>query len=603
MNREKITRFNLDDAFKALDDIEYSKSDKVESNSLHESFKRVDKTEALMEEYYKISNTRDLEDAKEEREDEIAKAKLAKIEKIVDLDAESPEDLQPSYVGKMIIQCPQCMTLFYKDPSDVVHSEDDPDTVNVGEKCQHCGNEEGYSIIGKVGEVTPEEAEQFEEVPEETAEETPAEEPAEELPENEEASAEEESSEETQEEELPELEEEPAEEEKLTESKNILEEQVKNALAEEAEEETEEPAEEAEKEPEEEVEEESEEETEEELPEVAFSAEEVKEVAADVATEVAPEEDAEVIADKVDEVVDAAVEAKAEEERSEEEPAKEETEEEHEEEQEELNESAKESDLSKKLKEHNDYIETLQDEIKKEEEAIKVAKNEFIKKLHENNLASLKAALDKAIPEEVKAEEAIDDLPTPEEAAEELPDSKTELTEQLDAKEMPIKESASEVSDSEIKELLNSEEFNTPISDEEVDRIIEDEKNLKEGKSKSVFEMLEDFDEVSMNSCMTKALTEVYSNVNNFEMTECSLNESSLVVEGKINFNSGKARETSFVFTEGKEPKVLCGINEDLDKDGSFNICYGIDNNKMFVESLKYSYHVENNLVEGLINR
>ena len=268
-----------------------------------------------------------------------------------------------------------------------------------------------------------------------------------------------------------------------------------------------------------------------------------------------------------------------------------------------MNESAKESDLSKKLKEHNDYIETLQDEIKKEEEAIKVAKNEFIKKLHENNLASLKAALDKAIPEEVKAEEAIDDLPTPEEAAEELPDSKTELTEQLDAKEMPIKESASEVSDSEIKELLNSEEFNTPISDEEVDRIIEDEKNLKEGKSKSVFEMLEDFDEVSMNSCMTKALTEVYSNVKNFEMTECSLNESSLVVEGKINFNSGKARETSFVFTEGKEPKVLCGINEDLDKNGSFNICYGIDNNKMFVESLKYSYHVENNLVEGLINR
>ena len=601
MNREKITRFNLDDAFKALDDIEYSKSDKVESNSLHESFKRVDKTEALMEEYYKLSNTRDLEDAKEEREDEIAKAKLAKIEKIVDLDAESPEDLQPSYVGKMIIQCPQCMTLFYKDPSDVVHSEDDPDTVNVGEKCQHCGNEEGYSIIGKVGEVTPEEAEQFEEVPEEeTAEETPAEEPAEELPENEEASAEE-SSEETQEEELPELEEEPAEEEKLTESKNILEEQVKNALAEEVEEETEEPAEEAEKEeePEEEAEEESEEETKEELPEVAFSAEEVKEVAANVATEVAPKEDAEVIADKVDEVVDAAVEAKAEEERSEEEPAEEETEED----QEELTESTKESDLSKKLKEHNDYIETLQDEIKKEEEAIKVAKNEFIKKLHENNLASLKAALDKAIPEEVKAEEAIDDLPTPEEAAEELPDSKTELTEQLDAKEMPIKESASEVSDSEIKELLNSEEFNTPISDEEVDRIIEDEKNLREGKSKSVFEMLEDFDEVSMNSCMTKALTEVYSNVKNFEMTECSLNESSLVVEGKINFNSGKTRETSFVFTEGKEPKVLCGINEDLDKDGSFNICYGIDNNKMFVESLKYSYHVENNLVEGLINR
>lgn len=614
MNREKITRFNLDDAFKALDDIEYSKSDKVESNSLHESFKRVDKTEALMEEYYKLSNTRDLEDAKEEREDEIAKAKLAKIEKIVDLDAESPEDLQPSYVGKMIIQCPQCMTLFYKDPSDVVHSEDDPDTVNVSEKCQHCGNEEGYSIIGKVGEVTPEEAEKFEEVPEETAEETPAEEPAEELPENEseDAAAEEESSED-KEEELPELEEEPAEEEKLTESKNVLEEQVKNALAEEAEEETEEPAEEAEKEeePEEEAEEEGDDEADEKEENEEEKHEEEKtplDVIKDK-VDIHGKEDTIVIAEKgqLDNPEAPKIEVKVSEEEKEilePEFHEEEPEEEHvEEEQEELNESAKESDLSKKLKEHNDYIETLQDEIKKEEEAVKVAKNEFIKKLHENNLASLKAALDKAIPEEVKAEEAIDDLPTPEEAAEELPDSKTELTEQLDAKEMQIKESASEVSDSEIKELLNSEEFNTPISDEEVDRIIEDEKNLKEGKSKSVFEMLEDFDEASMNSCMTKALTEVYSNVKNFEMTECSLNESSLVVEGKINFNSGKARETSFVFTEGKEPKVLCGINEDLDKDGSFNICYGIDNNKMFVESLKYSYHVENNLVEGLINR
>ena len=611
MNREKITRFNLDDAFKALDDIEYSKSDKVESNSLHESFKRVDKTEALMEEYYKISNPRDLEDAKEEREDEIAKAKLAKIEKIVDLDAESPEDLQPSYVGKMIIQCPQCMTLFYKDPSDVVRSEDDPDTVNVGEKCQHCGNEEGYSIIGKVGEVTPEEAEKFEEVPEETAEETPAEEPAEELPENEEAAAEEESSE-GKEEELPEPEEKPAEEEKLTESKNILEEQVKNALAEEVEEETEDSAEESEEEvPEEEVNEEGDDEADEKEEDEEEKPEEEKtplDVIKDK-VDIHGKEDTIVIAEKgqLDNPDAPKIEVAVSEEEKEilepefheEEPA----EENPEEEQEELNESAKESDLSKKLKEHNDYIETLQDEIKKEEEAVKVAKNEFIKKLHENNLASLKAALDKAIPEEVKAEEAIDDLPTPEEAAEELPDSKTELTEQLDAKEMPIKESASEVSDSEIKELLNSEEFNTPISDEEVDRIIEDEKNLKEGKSKSIFEMLEDFDEVSMNSCMTKALTEVYSNVKNFEMTECSLNESSLVVEGKINFNSGKARETSFTFTEGKEPKVLCGINEDLDKDGSFNICYGIDNNKMFVESLKYSYHVENNLVEGLINR
>jgi cysteinyl-tRNA synthetase len=48
------------------------------------------------------------------------------------------------------------MTLFYKNPEDVVASEEDPTIVNVNEVCQHCGNESGYSLIGKVGEAEPE---------------------------------------------------------------------------------------------------------------------------------------------------------------------------------------------------------------------------------------------------------------------------------------------------------------------------------------------------------------------------------------------------------------------------------------------------------------
>jgi hypothetical protein len=116
-----------------------------------------------MEEYYDLGSNEDLEDAKEAREAEVAQAKLARIEKIVDLDAESAEDLLTSYVGKHIIQCPQCMTLFYKNPEDIVASEEDPTTVNVNEICQHCGNESGYSLIGKVGEAEPETAEPTEE--------------------------------------------------------------------------------------------------------------------------------------------------------------------------------------------------------------------------------------------------------------------------------------------------------------------------------------------------------------------------------------------------------------------------------------------------------
>ena len=161
--KESITKFDLEAAFKALDEIDMPNVGKVRANrpALNEIFSRKTKFDALMEEYYDINDMADLDDAKEAREAEVAQAKLARIEKIVDLDAESPEDLLPSYVGKFIMQCPQCMTLFYKDPADIEASEEDPDTVNVNEVCQHCGNEAGYTLIGKVGEATEEETADF----------------------------------------------------------------------------------------------------------------------------------------------------------------------------------------------------------------------------------------------------------------------------------------------------------------------------------------------------------------------------------------------------------------------------------------------------------
>ena len=166
--KESITKFDLESAFKALDEIEIPQAKKVRANrpALTEIFSRKTKFDALMEEYYDISSNEGLEDAKEAREAEIAQAKLDRIEKIVDLDADSADELLTSYVGKFIMQCPQCMTLFYKNPEDVVASEEDPATVNVNEVCQHCGNESGYTLVGKVGEAETEET---------TPEELPAE--------------------------------------------------------------------------------------------------------------------------------------------------------------------------------------------------------------------------------------------------------------------------------------------------------------------------------------------------------------------------------------------------------------------------------------------
>lgn len=158
--KESITKFDLEAAFKALDDLDLPVAEKgIKANrpALTEIFSRKSKFDTLFEEYYDISNTEELSDAKEAREAEVAKAKLARIEKIVDLDAETPEELLASYVGKFIIQCPQCMTLFYKNQEDVEASEDDPSTVNVTEVCQHCGNESGYTLVGKVGEATQDE--------------------------------------------------------------------------------------------------------------------------------------------------------------------------------------------------------------------------------------------------------------------------------------------------------------------------------------------------------------------------------------------------------------------------------------------------------------
>ena len=143
--KDKITTFDLNAAFKALDDIEMPKSEglKPQKAVLDEALSILPKTDCLLEDYYDVRSGEDLKAAEEERRNEVAQAKLDRIEKIIDLDAKTPEDLQGRYAGKIIIQCPQCMELFYKKEEDLVVDEDDPTLVNVGEKCQHCGNTSG----------------------------------------------------------------------------------------------------------------------------------------------------------------------------------------------------------------------------------------------------------------------------------------------------------------------------------------------------------------------------------------------------------------------------------------------------------------------------
>jgi hypothetical protein len=166
MKKETVSMFDLEAAFKALDEIDVPKVSakegfKANRANLTEYFHAKAAHEVLVEDYFDVNDSEDLNAAKEEREAEVAKAKLARIEKIVDLDAETEDDILPSYVGKVIMQCPQCMTLFYKNEEDIEKSEETPDVVNVNEICQHCGNSSGYTLVGKVGGIEEAEAANF----------------------------------------------------------------------------------------------------------------------------------------------------------------------------------------------------------------------------------------------------------------------------------------------------------------------------------------------------------------------------------------------------------------------------------------------------------
>ena len=84
---------------------------------------------------------------------------------VADLDAETEDDIKDSYVGKVILDCCVCHSKLYKDKADVVIGEDDK--ANIDEECPFCFTTEGYDVVGEVAPFAPE----TEEVEEEEEEE------------------------------------------------------------------------------------------------------------------------------------------------------------------------------------------------------------------------------------------------------------------------------------------------------------------------------------------------------------------------------------------------------------------------------------------------
>lgn len=69
---------------------------------------------------------------------------------IVDVCAEDESEMQKSYVGEIVLQCPVCNTLISKKEIDIQESEENETVYNVGEECPQCHNESGFTLVGKL---------------------------------------------------------------------------------------------------------------------------------------------------------------------------------------------------------------------------------------------------------------------------------------------------------------------------------------------------------------------------------------------------------------------------------------------------------------------
>lgn len=150
------------------------------------------------------------------------------------------------------------------------------------------------------------------------------------------------------------------------------------------------------------------------------------------------------------------------------------------------------------------------------------------------------------------------------------------------------------------------EEVIEPISDETKAEIeIENEVEV-EGEDDMIDFEIDEFDEESFDELGERYLKKVYENVNSFKCTNVSTKKDKLIVEGKVNFASGKVSPTKFVFeacnaTEGGQVSFV-GHNKNITRGNkAFTLNGVIKDKNLIAESFKYNYMARNS--EGKSSR
>lgn len=162
---DELKQSNLDQNTKALNDAQKKVDDfKAElDNLLGRAHKASGKEESLNEAMVNLNDLEEVEEVKEERDEE---KKEQPIEQIVDPNATIVDELEPSYVGKAILECTKCLGHHYMDPKDLELSEEvtpEGDKIyNLDFECPTCHAKEGYLLVGQVAELPEEGKEESE---------------------------------------------------------------------------------------------------------------------------------------------------------------------------------------------------------------------------------------------------------------------------------------------------------------------------------------------------------------------------------------------------------------------------------------------------------
>lgn len=116
----------------------------MNSSILNEAFKKLD---LLEEEDFNLSRAGSIEDAQNFVDDEVNDD--VDLLNIIDVDAETEDELQDNYIGDVILECDVCHSMIYKKPEEV-QIDEETQTVNTSEECPYCMSTDGFKVIGQV---------------------------------------------------------------------------------------------------------------------------------------------------------------------------------------------------------------------------------------------------------------------------------------------------------------------------------------------------------------------------------------------------------------------------------------------------------------------